>query len=71
MTQRRILVVLSLAFLLVTAGCLAGAQATGDGESPGRTIYVSASETLYAAPDEAVLHLAVAASVSVTFTAEK
>lgn len=61
MTYRRIIPVLGLALLLVTAGCLGGAQASGADESANRTIDVSGSSTLYASPDEAVLVVAIEA----------
>jgi|GEM_PF-2456672 len=59
MTHRRIIAVFGLALLVVTAGCLGGAQAAGADDSTTRTIDVSGSSTIYASPDEAVLVVAI------------
>ncbi|MEE6210972.1 SIMPL domain-containing protein [Salarchaeum sp. III] len=59
---KKLLSVLGLVVLVATAGCLGGAQAaTGDDES-AKTIDVSGSDTIYATPDQVVLHVAVEAS---------
>ncbi|QDX40018.1 SIMPL domain-containing protein [Salarchaeum sp. JOR-1] len=60
--SKKLLSVLGLVVLVATAGCLGGAQAAAGDDESAKTIDVSGSETIYATPDQVVLHVAVEAS---------
>ncbi|MGB9986762.1 SIMPL domain-containing protein [Salarchaeum japonicum] len=59
---KKLLSVLGLAVLVATAGCLGGVQAASSDDTTTKTIDVSGSETIYATPDQVVLHIAVEAT---------